>query len=89
MRDQYESMFGIGGTPDIWGLSVLGTSMRVYYGDEEADEVTPYLLPRPEPVYLLPPSFLAGKWDLDLLSQKGFEKMKEIVTDILSHTESV
>lgn len=21
MRDQYESMFGIGGTPDIWGLS--------------------------------------------------------------------
>lgn len=34
--------------------------MRVYYGDEEADEVTPHLLPHPEPVYLLPPSFLAG-----------------------------
>jgi hypothetical protein len=36
----------------------------------------------PEPSScILPPNF-AGEWNLDILSQEGFEKMKPIVTDI-------
>ena len=47
-------------------------------------------IPRPEPLSrVLSPSFLAGEWVLDLISQDGFEKMKEIVADILTHTENV
>ena len=30
-----------------------------------------------------PRDFLAGSWSMDILSQEGFDKMKEIVNDIL------
>jgi|SRR5882757_6683631 len=45
-------------------------------------------LPRPESsTRILSPSFLAEGWDLDVMSQEGFEKMKEIVTDVFTQTE--
>lgn len=90
MRDRYGLMLDDCPTPRLWGLSVLGTSVRVYCGDKASYDVTPQAIPRPEPLSrVLSPSFLAGEWDLDLLSQEGFEKMKEIVTDIFTHTENV
>jgi len=90
MRDRYGLMLDDSATPRLWGLSVFGTSVRVYCGDKASYEVTPQAVPRPEPLSrVLSPSFLAREWDLDLLSQEGFEKMKEIVTDILTHTENV
>ncbi|KIK04009.1 hypothetical protein K443DRAFT_94062, partial [Laccaria amethystina LaAM-08-1] len=88
MRDQYGLMLDDCPTPRLWGLSVLGTSLRVYCGDKASYEVTPQAIPRPEPLSrVLSPSFLAREWDLDLLSQEGFEKMKEIVTDISKYIE--
>ena len=77
-------------TPHLWRLSVLGTSVRVYCCDKALYKVSPQAISRPAPLSrVLSPSFLAEEWDLDLLSQEGFEKMKEIVTDILTHTENV
>ena len=90
MRGWYNLMLDDCPTPRLWGLSVLGTSARVYCGDKASYELTPQAIPRPGPLScVLSPSFLAREWDLDLLSQEGFEKMKVIVTDILSHTQNV
>jgi len=90
MRDRYGLMLDDCPLPRFWGLSVLGTSCRVYCGDKVSYEVSPQSVPRPEASSrVLSPSFLAGEWNLDLLSEQGFEKMKEIVTDILTHTQNV
>ena len=60
--------------------------MRVYCGDTTSFEVDPPVIPRPEPATrVLFPTFLAGQWDLDILSQDGFAEVKEVVVDILSH----
>jgi len=73
--------------PRLWGLSLLGTKMRVYCGNKASFELHPGVEPRPDrskPV--LPPDFLAGEWNIDILSQEGFEKMKEVVNDIVTST---
>ncbi len=87
MRDKYALMLDECPLPRLWGLSLLGTSMRVYCGDTTSFDVTPPAIPRPEPsTRILSPNFLAGEWELDILSDEGFAKMKDLVTDILVHT---
>ncbi|KAF6753129.1 hypothetical protein DFP72DRAFT_1011162 [Ephemerocybe angulata] len=66
--------------PHLWGLSLLGTSLRVYCGDVATGVIEPVSEDPPSP---LPPDFLEGAWDIDILSQEGFWKMKEIVGDIV------
>ena len=86
MRERYALMLDECPLPRLWGLSLLGTSMRVYCGDTTSFEVDPPAIPRPEPATrVLFPTFLAGQWDLDILSQDGFAEVKEVVVDILSH----
>ncbi|KAG9042522.1 hypothetical protein FS837_010756 [Tulasnella sp. UAMH 9824] len=87
MRDRYSLMLEDCATPRLWGLSVFGTSMRVYCGDRGRFEVSPPVVARPEPSSrVLSPSFLFGEWSLDVLSQEGFDKIKDIVADILAET---
>ena len=74
MRHWYGLMLDDCPTPRLWGLSVLGTYVRVYCDDKASYDVTPEAIPRPEPLSrVLSPSFLAGEWDLDLLSQEEDE----------------
>lgn len=87
MRDRYALMLDESATLRLWGIGALGTSMRVYCGDLQTLEVEPQLVPRPQPtIRILPPNFLAGEWNLDVLSRDGFDKMKEIVADIMAYT---
>lgn len=87
MRDRYSLVLEDCVTPRLWGLSVFGTAMRVYCGDRGTFEVSPPVVARPEPSSrVLLPSFLFGEWGLDVLSQEGFDKIQEIVTDILAET---
>lgn len=73
--------------PRLWGLSLLGTKMRVYYCNKESYEIHPKPKPRPgPPTPVLPSDFLAGEWNIDILSQEGFQKVKEVVADIVAHT---
>ncbi|KAG9045905.1 hypothetical protein FS837_005424 [Tulasnella sp. UAMH 9824] len=48
--------------PRLWGLSVLGTSMRVYYGDTATHDVVPHPIGRSDPSPDLLPDFLAEEW---------------------------
>lgn len=90
MRERYALMLEECPLPRLWGLSLMGTSMRVYCGDTQSFDVIPPAIPRPEPSSrVLSPSFLAKEWELDVLSAEGFAKMKEIVTDILKHATQV
>ncbi|KIJ24730.1 hypothetical protein M422DRAFT_237347 [Sphaerobolus stellatus SS14] len=90
MRERYALMLHDCPVPRLWGLSVLGTSMRVYCGDTQTLNVDPPSIPRPEPSgRVLSHSFLADGWSVDIMSQDGFTKMKEIVTDILTHSNNV
>lgn len=59
--------------PRLWGLGLLGTKMRIYSGDKASFTVDPEYRSRPEPsTRLLPPDFLRGEWNLDILSREGF-----------------
>jgi hypothetical protein len=90
MRDRYALMLDECPLPRLWGISTLGTSMRVYCGDSASYMIDPAPVPRPEPsTRVLLPSFLAGEWYLDIISQEGFVKMKEVVVDILTHSGNV
>lgn len=67
--------------PRLMGLSFLGTSMRVYCADKQTSEISPPLVPASS--RNLPPDFLEGEWEMDILSQEAFAKMKEIINGIL------
>lgn len=69
--------------PRLWGLCVLSTSTRIYCGEKESNQVNPQPIPHSEhSTPIIPPT----EWDLDLLSQEGFDKMKNIVADISKQT---
>ncbi|KAF5332291.1 hypothetical protein D9611_008189 [Ephemerocybe angulata] len=83
MRQQYNSMLYDCPLPHLWGLSLLGTSLRVYRTDVATRIIKPVFEGHSNPNYVLPFDFLEGAWNIDILSQEGFEKMKEIIGDIL------
>ena len=85
MRHQYDFMIGDCPLPRLWGLSLLGTSLRVYCGDVVTRGLEPAFEDRPNRSQALPPDFLGGAWNIDILSQEGFTKMKEIVGDIVGN----
>lgn len=82
MRQLYDQMLPDCPSPRLYGLSLLGTSLRVYCGDKVTGEITPRFVGRPYADRILPPDFLGGQWDLDILSPDGLKKMQEIVTYI-------
>lgn len=84
VRQRYDSMLNDCPLPHLWGLSLLGTSMRVYSGDTATGDVQPTFENRPNLSRIFPRNFLEGAWDIDILSPEGFAKMKEIVGDIMA-----
>jgi hypothetical protein len=85
MRSKYALMLEECSLPRLWGLSLLGTSARAYCGDTTSFDVQPPAVVRSNELRVLPKTFLAGEWAIDILTQEEFAKMKEIVTDILGH----
>ncbi|KAF8305800.1 uncharacterized protein EI90DRAFT_2986909 [Cantharellus anzutake] len=75
--------------PRLWGLSFLGTSVRIYVGDKVTHKITPPPPPVSPPydLYVPPPDLLGEEWKTDVLSEQGFRKMKDVVNDIISHTQ--
>jgi hypothetical protein len=86
MRQQYNAMLPDCPLPRLWGLSFLGTSFRVYTGDVASGEVDPAFTDPPSSTDVLSYDFLQEAWNIDIFSQEGFNKMKEIVGDIISTT---
>jgi len=82
MRQRYDQMLPKCPIPRLYGLSLLGTSLRVYCGDKVTGDITPHFVGRPHPDRILPLDFLTGQWNLDILSQDGLRKMQEIVAYI-------
>ncbi|KAI0286256.1 hypothetical protein BC826DRAFT_1049843 [Russula brevipes] len=89
MRQRYDQMLHHCPIPRLYGLSLLGTSLRVYCGDKATRNLTPHFVGRPDANRTLPRNFLEGQWDLDILSQEGFEKMQEIVTYVKAEVNNV
>jgi hypothetical protein len=57
----------------------LGLSWRWYQCHQS---ITPRCQARPHEGYDLPPGFLEGEWNLDILSQEGLNEMKGVVVEI-------
>ena len=68
--------------PRLYGLSLLGTSLRVYCADTITSEVTPDPIALPNRNYVVPRNFFVGEWNLDILSLDGLKKMQQIVAYI-------
>ncbi|KAF8902264.1 hypothetical protein CPB84DRAFT_1776347 [Gymnopilus junonius] len=84
MREQYDTLTSTCPIPRFYGLSLLGTSLRIYCGDCFTREIEPTFEDRPSYYHALPFDFLEGAWNLNILSQEGFAKMKEVVEYILA-----
>jgi hypothetical protein len=82
IRARFETMLGDCPLPRLYGISVLGTSLRVYVANTATREITPAFSDWPNSVRNVPPNFLQGGWDTDILSPEGFGRMKDIVKDI-------
>ncbi|KAI0251656.1 hypothetical protein BJV78DRAFT_1209695 [Lactifluus subvellereus] len=89
MRQRYDQMLHKCPIPRLYGLSLLGTSLRVYCGDKATCEATPHFVGRPNVHRILPPGFLEGQWNLDMLSPDGLTKMQEIVAYIKAEAADV
>ncbi|KAH9996163.1 hypothetical protein BJV74DRAFT_828623 [Russula compacta] len=82
MRQRFDEMLRHCAIPRLYGLSLLGTSFRVYCADNVTGEVTPPYVGRPDVDRILPPNFLEGQWGVDILSPEGLRKMQEIIAYI-------
>jgi hypothetical protein len=82
MHQRYDEILCNCPIPRLHGLSLLGTSLRVYCANEVTGEVTPHFVTHPSADRVLPSDFLEGVWDLDVLSPDGFAKMQQIVAYI-------
>jgi hypothetical protein len=81
MRQRFDQMLPICAIPSLYGLSLLGTPLRVYCGDKVTGEVTPHFVDRPDVNRILPPDFLEGQWDLDIVSGQ-IEEVQEILSKV-------
>ena len=89
IRHRFEQMLHDCSIPRLYGLSLLGTSLRVYCGEKDTGTITPRFVDRPDVDRTLPRDFLEGQWDIDILSQEGFNKMQEIVAYIKAEVDKV
>ncbi|KAG5646579.1 hypothetical protein DXG03_002882 [Asterophora parasitica] len=85
MRAHFDELLYACPLPALHGLSLLGTGTRVYTGNTATMELNPPSVARPAG-RIANTSFLANEWDLDILSDDGFCKMKEIVSFIKHHS---
>ncbi|KAJ7753727.1 hypothetical protein B0H16DRAFT_1316745 [Mycena metata] len=81
MRGRYNKLLHDCPIPLLYGLSVLGTGMRVYCGDKARRTVTPSFV-ETDWHFVLPAEYLQDQWSLDILSPGGFSEMKRIVAYI-------
>lgn len=79
MRERYEDVLVDCPRTKLYGISFIGTKMRVYAGDVVTEEIIPPHTPRPDANRTLPKDHLEGEWALDIFSPEGFAKMQEIV----------
>lgn len=81
MRARYDDLLYDCPLPLLYGLSLIGTNMRVYIGDAATMTLNP---PRVEtsPNRVLDRKYLEDAWNVYILSAEGFVKMKEIVNFI-------
>ncbi|KIM32786.1 hypothetical protein M408DRAFT_35819, partial [Serendipita vermifera MAFF 305830] len=79
MRERYEDISADCPLTKLYGISFIGTRMRVYTGDVATEEITPPHMPRPHANRTLPKDHLEGEWALDIFSPEGFAKMQEVV----------
>jgi hypothetical protein len=87
MRLRYDQMLHDCPIPHLYGLCLLGTSLRVYCGDKDTGKITPDFVGHNRPEFCLPSNFLKGEWNLDILSQEGLKRMQEIVRYIKAEVE--
>ncbi|KAK7015230.1 hypothetical protein R3P38DRAFT_3400414 [Favolaschia claudopus] len=85
MRGRYDELLRGCPIPLLYGLSVLGTCMRVYCGNKVHKTVMPSFV-ETDPRFVLPDDYLEGEWSVDILSPPGFSEMKRIVTFIKDET---
>jgi hypothetical protein len=86
MRRRYLFMLDQCPLPRLWGLCLLGASARFYCGDRISRDLQPSPVRRPDPLGVLPRDFLAGEWAIDITTNEGFAKMKEVIADILANS---
>ena len=89
MRQWFNAVLPDCRLPRVYGLSLLGTSLRVYVGNVATGEVEPAFATCPSPDRTLPHDFLEGAWNIDILSDEGFAKMKDIVGDIVANATAL
>ncbi|KAJ6622944.1 hypothetical protein B0H10DRAFT_1755918, partial [Mycena sp. CBHHK59/15] len=78
MRGRYNNLLYTCPIPILYGLNALGTDIRTYVGDVSNGDVMPPLV-YTNPARVVARDYLKNEWDLDILSDEGFNKTKEIV----------
>jgi hypothetical protein len=81
MRARYDDLLYQCPLPKLYGLSVIGTKMRVYTGDAAVMTINPPRVPT-SPDRVLDRTYLEDAWNVDILSAEGFVKMKQIINFI-------
>ncbi|KAF9043567.1 hypothetical protein BDZ89DRAFT_1155968 [Hymenopellis radicata] len=84
IRHLFYDNFNSCSLPILYGISALGTTLRVYKGNPATYEIQPPGRWLALPGTVLPPHFLENQWSVELLSQEGFDEMKKIAAYILS-----
>ena len=80
-------MRNVGEQSQLWftlfGISLLGTRMRLYTWDQTNSQISPPVVPFPSlDIPDIPDSYLKGEWAMDLLMPDGCAAFLQVVLDI-------
>lgn len=88
MRDRYDEMLRLCPIPRLWSLSIIGIKVRVYRGDTVALTIDPARVEY-DSRFVVPSDYLENEWAMDITTQAGFDRVKQVVTDIYTEIEDL
>ncbi|KAF5364358.1 hypothetical protein D9756_001111 [Leucocoprinus leucothites] len=87
IRLRYRQMLDLCPIDTLYGISIIGRYMRVYYASKEGERIiypTRPVYPGMHPDAVLPANHLQGQWNTEVISLAGFREFKAIVSRILT-----
>ena len=87
MRERFEKLFDEVKISNLYGMSALGTRVCLYEWDRETRKIEPPAIPK-DPNYTIDTAPI-DRWNLDILSAEGEQRLREVVARVKTMSSEI
>jgi hypothetical protein len=80
MRDIFRSLYELSGTPKLHGISVMGQRLAFYSMEIDGGHIVPEEVPTT--ANFVVDTVPANRWELDIMTETGYQEFMTIVNDV-------